>query len=43
MLAKVGFEHCMDCVSNTFTVTPGTLGKTKEDRAANVAALLDGY
>ena len=42
-VSKVKYEHCMDGVSNTFSVTPHTLGKTTEDRAANVAALLDGY
>ena len=42
-VCKVKYENCMDGVSNTFTVTPATLGKTTEDRAANVAALLDGY
>ena len=42
-VAKIPFSACRDGVSNTFTIVPGTLGKTEKDRVENLVSLLDGY
>lgn len=42
-VAKLDYDHCRDGISNTFTVTPDTLGKTSEDQVRNLCSLLDGY
>ena len=34
---------CKDGVSNTFSIAGPSLGKTREDRVANLEALLGGY
>ena len=42
-VAKLPYEHCRDGISNTFSITPETLGKTDGERAENLASMLDGY
>ncbi|MEN6548332.1 MAG: formate C-acetyltransferase [Armatimonadia bacterium] len=42
-VAKIPYECCLDGVSCTFGVTPGTLGRTLPDRKQNLVSLLDGY
>lgn len=42
-VAKLSYDACRDGVSCTFTITPGTLGKSREIQAENLAAILDGY
>jgi formate C-acetyltransferase len=42
-VAKIPYECCRDGISNTFTVTPETLGKTESRRIDNLVRLLDGY
>lgn len=42
-VAKLDYKYCRDGISNTFSVTPGTLGKTDADRAKTLPAILDGY
>ncbi|SHJ97322.1 formate C-acetyltransferase [Tepidibacter formicigenes] len=42
-VAKLPYEHSQDGISYTFTVVPGAIGKTKEERINNLAYLLDGY
>ena len=42
-VAKLRFEDAQDGISNTFSITPGSLGKTKEAAIDNLVALLDGY
>ncbi len=42
-VAKLNYDDCRDGVSDTFTITPETLGKTPEDRAQNLCGILDGY
>jgi formate C-acetyltransferase len=42
-VAKLPYSSCKDGISCTFSVTPGTLGKTDSDRKANLVALLEGY
>ncbi|HEU5484659.1 MAG TPA: formate C-acetyltransferase [Microlunatus sp.] len=42
-VAKLPFEHARDGISLTTTVTPAGLGRTVEDRVANLVGVLDGY
>ena len=42
-VAKLRFEDAQDGISNTFSITPGSLGKTKENAIVNLVTLLDGY
>jgi len=42
-VAKISYDDCRDGVSNTFSITPDTLGKEKEERVNNLVAILDGY
>ena len=43
-VAKMPYTNvCEDGISNTFSIIPGALGKTKEDQIQNLVNLLDGY
>jgi len=43
-VAKLEYEECCkDGISNTFSIVPSTLGKTKEEQIENLVTLLDGY
>lgn len=42
-VAKLPYKYCRDGISNTFSITPSTLGKTEEERVQNLVSLLDGY
>lgn len=42
-VAKIPYEHALDGISYTFSITPGALGRTPEGRVNNLVALLDGY
>ena len=42
-IAKLPFEEAEDGISFTFSITPGTLGKTDEQRIDNLVTMLDGY
>ncbi len=42
-VAKIDYEDCMDGVSNTFSITPDALGKTKDAQIKNLVQLLTGY
>ena len=42
-VAKLSFDDCRDGISNTFSITPDTLGKTDEQRVGNLVSILDGY
>ncbi len=42
-VAKISYDDCRDGVSNTFSITPEALGRDKDDRIANLTAILDGY
>ena len=42
-VAKIPYTACRDGVSNTFTIVPGTLGKSDEIRAKNLVDMIDGY
>ena len=42
-VAKLSYDDCRDGISNTFSITPDTLGKTDEQRVSNLVSILDGY
>jgi formate C-acetyltransferase len=42
-IAKLPYKYCRDGISNTFSITPQTLGKTLEVRTENLVNMLDGY
>ena len=42
-VAKINYDDCRDGISNTFSIAPQTLGKTRADRISNLVAILDGY
>lgn len=42
-VAKISYDDCRDGISNTFSITPDTLGKSDEERKSNLARILDGY
>jgi len=42
-VAKLPFEHARDGISLTTTVVPDGLGRTADERVANLAGILDGY
>ena len=42
-VAKINWETCQDGVSNTFSITPDSLGKDKEERKDTLVGLLSGY
>lgn len=42
-VAKISYDDCQDGISNTFSIVPGALGKTKDEQSTNLVALLDGY
>jgi formate C-acetyltransferase len=42
-VAKLPYDYSQDGISNTFSIVPGALGKDKEERIANLTAMMDGY
>ena len=42
-VAKLPYEYARDGISNTFSITPGSLGKDGESRKTNLVNMLDGY
>ena len=43
-VAKIPYKDvCQDGVSNTFSIVPSALGKTKTERVDNLVNILDGY
>jgi formate C-acetyltransferase len=42
-IAKLPFDFAEDGISYTFSITPGTLGKTQEEKINNLVNMLDGY
>ena len=42
-VAKISYDDCRDGVSNTFSITPETLGKTDDEQINNLVSILDGY
>ena len=42
-VAKISYDDCRDGVSNTFSITPETLGRDEDERVENLVSILDGY
>ena len=42
-VAKVPYGACLDGISNTFSITKGSLGKDDASRTGNLGSLLAGY
>ncbi len=42
-VAKLDYHDCRDGISNTFSIVPEALGKTDEERYANLVTMMDGY
>ncbi len=42
-VAKISYDDCRDGISNTFSITPDTLGSSEDERVSNLVAILDGY
>lgn len=42
-VAKLPFQHCQDGISNTFTITPNSIGASLDEQKQNLVDILDGY
>ena len=42
-VSKIDYDCCRDGISNTFSMTPGTLGSNRAAQIDNLVAILDGY
>ena len=42
-VAKLSYDSCRDGISNTFSIVPDSLGKTDDERYANLVSVLKGY
>ena len=42
-VAKISYDDCRDGISNTFSITPNTLGNNDKQRVDNLVNILDGY
>lgn len=42
-VAKLDYKYCRDGISNTFSITPSSLGKSDDQRTSNLRGMLDGY
>ena len=42
-VAKLDYACCRDGISNTFSITPNTLGKDRENQIENLVSILEGY
>ena len=42
-VAKLSYDDCRYGISNTFSITPDTLGRTGDERVKNLVSVLDGY
>jgi len=42
-VAKLPYESCLDGISCTFTITPPSIGSTREEQERNLVQVLDGY
>ena len=42
-MAKLSYDTCRDGISNTFSITPATLGRNETERVDNLCTILDGY
>lgn len=42
-VSKLNYENCRDGISYTFSITPDTLGKSKDEQTKNLTVLINGY
>ncbi len=42
-VAKISYDDCRDGISNTFSITPEALGRSEDERTANLVSIIDGY
>ncbi|MBE7029386.1 MAG: formate C-acetyltransferase [Ruminococcaceae bacterium] len=42
-VSKICYDYCQDGISNTFSIVPEALGKSKEERIDNLVTILGGY
>jgi formate C-acetyltransferase len=42
-VAKLPYAHAQDGISYTFTIVPGALGPTEDERVENLVGMIDGY
>ena len=42
-VAKLPFKNAKDGISNTFSIIPNTLGKSRDEQILNLVGLMDGY
>jgi formate C-acetyltransferase len=42
-VAKLNYRYAQDGISNTFSITPESLGKTRQEKVDNLVQLLTGY
>lgn len=42
-VAKLPYEHALDGISYTFSIVPGALGKSEDERKSNLAGMMDGF
>ena len=42
-VAKLSYDFCRDGISDTFSITPETLGRTPFERSENLVSMLDGF
>ena len=42
-VAKLPYDHAEDGISYTFSIVPGALGKTSEQKVENLVGLMDGF
>jgi formate C-acetyltransferase len=42
-VAKIPYDYCLDGISNTISIIPGSLGKTLTDQVQNLVQIFDGY
>ena len=42
-VTTIPYEHCQDGISNTFSILPATLGKSRDEQIKNLVHILDGY
>ena len=42
-VAKLSYTYCRDGISNTFSITPGALGKTEDEQINNLVSIMGGY
>ncbi len=42
-VAKLSYDDCRDGISNTFSITPEALGRSRQERVYNLVSILNGY